>query len=101
MPQPGEQPVFFRAFQFQVEIDGVTNARLPFGLSVSLPSFCQSRNISSVRKWPRTPRPRRVLQQRDDDPPLNLGSCRVPGLECQAIVKVSLPARPGTVLVEA
>ena len=27
MPQPGQQPVFFRAFQFQVEIDGITNAR--------------------------------------------------------------------------
>jgi phage tail-like protein len=27
MPQPGTQPVYFRAFQFLVEIDGVTNAR--------------------------------------------------------------------------
>jgi len=27
MPQPGQQPVFYRAFQFLVEIDGVTNAR--------------------------------------------------------------------------
>jgi phage tail-like protein len=26
MPQPGAQPVFFRAFQFVVEIDGITNA---------------------------------------------------------------------------
>jgi phage tail-like protein len=27
MPQPGQQPVYFRAFQFMVEIDGVSNAR--------------------------------------------------------------------------
>lgn len=27
MPQPGQQPVYYRAFQFLVEIDGVTNAR--------------------------------------------------------------------------
>jgi phage tail-like protein len=26
MAQPGQQPVYFRAFQFRVEIDGVTNA---------------------------------------------------------------------------
>lgn len=26
MPQPGQQPVYFRAFQFSVEIDGVSNA---------------------------------------------------------------------------
>lgn len=27
MPQPGTQPVYYRAFQFLVEIDGVSNAR--------------------------------------------------------------------------
>lgn len=27
MPQPGQQPVYFRSFQFTVEIDGITNAR--------------------------------------------------------------------------
>lgn len=27
MPQPGVQPVYFRAFQFVVEIDGIQNAR--------------------------------------------------------------------------
>jgi len=27
MPQPGQQPVYFRAFQFLVEIDGISNAR--------------------------------------------------------------------------
>jgi len=27
MPQPGTQPVYFRAFQFTVEIDGISNAR--------------------------------------------------------------------------
>jgi phage tail-like protein len=27
MPQPGQQPVFFRAFQFLVEIDGIVPAR--------------------------------------------------------------------------
>jgi phage tail-like protein len=27
MPQPGQQPVFFRAFQFMVEIKGVSQAR--------------------------------------------------------------------------
>ncbi|HEV7675040.1 MAG TPA: phage tail protein [Candidatus Angelobacter sp.] len=27
MPQPGQQPVYYRAFQFLIEIDGVTNAR--------------------------------------------------------------------------
>lgn len=27
MPQPGQQPVYYRAFQFMVEIDGVSNAR--------------------------------------------------------------------------
>jgi phage tail-like protein len=27
MPQPGQQPVYFRAFQFAVEIDGITQAR--------------------------------------------------------------------------
>ena len=27
MPQPGEQPTYFRAFQFMVEIDGISQAR--------------------------------------------------------------------------
>jgi phage tail-like protein len=27
MPQPGQQPVYFRAFQFLVEIDGISQAR--------------------------------------------------------------------------
>jgi phage tail-like protein len=27
MPQPGQQPVFYRAFQFIVEIDGISSAR--------------------------------------------------------------------------
>jgi phage tail-like protein len=27
MPQPGQQPVYHRAFQFKVEIDGITQAR--------------------------------------------------------------------------
>ena len=27
MPQPGKQPVYFRSFQFMVEIDGVSQAR--------------------------------------------------------------------------
>lgn len=27
MPQPGQQPVFYRSFQFMVEIDGISNAR--------------------------------------------------------------------------
>ncbi len=27
MPQPGQQPTYYRAFQFLVEIDGITNAR--------------------------------------------------------------------------
>jgi phage tail-like protein len=27
MPQPGKQPIFYRAFQFSVEIDGISTAR--------------------------------------------------------------------------
>ncbi len=27
MPQPGQQPVYYRAFQFSVEIDGISQAR--------------------------------------------------------------------------
>ena len=27
MPQPGQQPVYYRAFQFIVEIDGISQAR--------------------------------------------------------------------------
>jgi phage tail-like protein len=27
MPQPGQQPTFYRAFQFMVEIDGISQAR--------------------------------------------------------------------------
>ena len=27
MPQPGQQPVYYRAFQFTVEIDGISQAR--------------------------------------------------------------------------
>ncbi len=27
MPQPGQQPVYYRAFQFRVEIDGIANSR--------------------------------------------------------------------------
>ncbi len=27
MPQPGKQPVYYRAFQFMVEIDGISQAR--------------------------------------------------------------------------
>ena len=27
MPQPGQQPIYYRAFQFMVEIDGIDKAR--------------------------------------------------------------------------
>jgi len=41
------------------------------------------------------------IEHQNDDLPAIPEAADVPELECQAIVKIPLPARPGTVLVEA
>ena len=56
MPQPGQQPVFFRAFQFSVEIDGVTNARFQevggIDATTDVVEYREGGDILGTRKFP-------------------------------------------------
>jgi phage tail-like protein len=56
MPQPGQQPVFFRAFQFLVEIDGVTNARFQevggLDATIDVTEYREGGDLLGSRKFP-------------------------------------------------
>jgi phage tail-like protein len=56
MPQPGQQPVFFRAFQFLVEIDGITNARFQevggLDATTDVVEYREGGDLLGTRKFP-------------------------------------------------
>jgi phage tail-like protein len=56
MPQTGQQPVYFRSFQFLVEIDGVSNARFQEvgGLDATIDTveYREGGDILGTRKFP-------------------------------------------------
>ena len=56
MPQPGEQRVFFRAFQFVVEIDGIQNARFQevggVDATTDVVEYREGGDILGTRKFP-------------------------------------------------
>ena len=56
MPQPGQQPVYFRAFQFIVEIDGISNASFQevggIDATTDMIEYREGGNILGVRKLP-------------------------------------------------
>jgi len=56
MPQPGVQPVYYRAFQFLVEIDGIIGARFQeaggVDASVDIIEYREGGDRTSVRKFP-------------------------------------------------
>ena len=56
MAQPGQQPVYFRAFQFIVEIDGISNARFQevggIDATTDVVEYREGGDILGVRKLP-------------------------------------------------
>ena len=56
MPQPGQQPVYFRSFQFMVEIDGIDNARFHevggLDATVDLIEYREGGDLLGMRKLP-------------------------------------------------
>ena len=56
MPQPGQQPVYFRAFQFLVEIDGITNARFQevggIDATTDVVDYREGGDLLGTRKFP-------------------------------------------------
>src|SRR5436305_800928 len=56
MAQPGQQPVFYRAFQFSVEIDGISQARFQevggLDATVDVTEYRQGGDILNNRKFP-------------------------------------------------
>ncbi len=56
MAQPGQQPVYFRAFQFVVEIDGISNARFQevggIDATTDVIEYREGGDILGVRKLP-------------------------------------------------
>jgi phage tail-like protein len=56
MPQPGTQPVYFRAFQFLVEIDGIIGARFQeaggVDVTVEVIEYREGGDRTFVRKLP-------------------------------------------------
>lgn len=56
MPQPGQQPVYFRGFQFMVEIDGIDNARFQevggLDATVDVIEYREGGDLLGVRKLP-------------------------------------------------
>jgi phage tail-like protein len=56
MPQPGQQPVYFRAFQFVVEIKGISNARFQevggLDATTDVVEYREGGDILGVRKFP-------------------------------------------------
>ena len=56
MPQPGQQPVYFRAFQFLVEIDGITAARFQevggIDATTDVTEYREGGDLLGTRKFP-------------------------------------------------
>jgi phage tail-like protein len=56
MPQPGQQPVYFRSFQFMVEIDGIDNARFQevsgLDATVDVIEYREGGDLLGMRKLP-------------------------------------------------
>lgn len=56
MPQPGQQPVYYRAFQFLVEIDGIVNARFQevggIDATVDVTEYREGGDLLGTRKFP-------------------------------------------------
>jgi phage tail-like protein len=56
MPQPGQQPVYYRAFQFLVEIDGIANARFQevggVDATTDVIEYREGGDILGTRKFP-------------------------------------------------
>jgi phage tail-like protein len=56
MPQTGQQPVYYRAFQFLVEIDGITNARFQeisgLDATIDVVEYREGGDILGTRKFP-------------------------------------------------
>jgi len=56
MPQPGQQPTFYRAFQFMVEIDGVSQARFQevggVDATTDVVDYREGGDLLGVRKLP-------------------------------------------------
>jgi phage tail-like protein len=56
MPQPGQQPVFFRAFQFMVEADGISQAHFQevggLDATIDLIEYREGGDMLGVRKLP-------------------------------------------------
>jgi phage tail-like protein len=56
MPQTGQQPVYYRAFQFLIEIDGITNARFQeisgLDATIDVVEYREGGDILGTRKFP-------------------------------------------------
>ncbi len=56
MPQPGQQPVYFRSFQFAVEIDGISQARFQevsgLDATTDVVEYREGGDLLGVRKLP-------------------------------------------------
>jgi phage tail-like protein len=56
MPQPGQQPVYYRSFQFSVEIDGIINARFQevggIDATVDVTEYREGGDAPGTRKFP-------------------------------------------------
>ena len=56
MPQTGQQPVYFRAFQFQVEIDGISQARFQevggLDATIDVVEYREGGDLLGTRKLP-------------------------------------------------
>jgi phage tail-like protein len=56
MPQPGQQPVYYRSFQFLVEIDGVANARFQevggLDATIDVTEYREGGDLLGSRKFP-------------------------------------------------
>jgi phage tail-like protein len=56
MPQPGQQPVYYRSFQFLVEIDGVINARFQevggIDATIDVTEYREGGDLLGTRKFP-------------------------------------------------
>jgi phage tail-like protein len=56
MPQPGQQPVYYRSFQFLVEIDGIVNARFQevggIDATIDVTEYREGGDLLGTRKFP-------------------------------------------------
>ncbi len=56
MPQPGQQPVYYRSYQFSVEIDGIINARFQevggIDATIDVTEYREGGDSLGMRKFP-------------------------------------------------